>query len=146
MTLTPATISSKRIKKNVKRVGRGNGSGKGTYSGRGGKGQRARSGGKKGLLKKAFKAQLQKIPKVRGFHTIAIKPETVSLTTLNRLAESGVEITPFYLKQKGVIKDARNGAKIVATGTLTKKITVKNCFASKSAINAIEKAGGTLNV
>ncbi|MBI2436706.1 MAG: 50S ribosomal protein L15 [Candidatus Magasanikbacteria bacterium] len=146
MTLTPSNISSKRIKRNVKRVGRGNGSGKGTYSARGMKGQRARSGGKRGLLKKAMKAQLQKIPKSRGFNTIATKAETVSLATLERVAEVGVDVTPFFLKKKGVVKNPRNGAKIVATGTLTKKLTLKNCLATKTAVVAIEKVGGTLSV
>jgi large subunit ribosomal protein L15 len=62
------------------------------------------------------------------------------------VAEVDVVVTPFFLKKKGVIKNARNGAKIVGTGTLTKKLTINNCLATKSAVAAIEKAGGTLRV
>ncbi|HAT03726.1 MAG TPA: 50S ribosomal protein L15 [Candidatus Magasanikbacteria bacterium] len=144
MALSPSTISSRRIKKNTKRVGRGNGSGKGTYSARGLKGQRARSGGKRGLLKRAFKAQLQKVPKSRGFRSIAIRPETITLAVLERKAEQGIEITPFYLKQIGLIKKAQNGVKIVASGELKKKLNFKGCLATKKALEIIEKAGGKL--
>lgn len=145
MALTPATIKSAfGSKRGVKRVGRGNGSGKGAYSGRGGKGQTARSGGKKRTQIRGFKPFLQKIPKVRGFKSIYKKQETVTLKVLNRVAEDGREITPDFLKSKGVVSRIENGIKIVATGELNKKIIVKNCKASKQAIAAIEKAGGSI--
>lgn len=145
MTLTPATIKPAfGSKRKVKRVGRGNGSGRGTYSGRGGKGQTARSGGKKRTQIRGFKPYLQKIPKVRGFKSIYKKPETVTLETLNRLAEEGKEITPHFLKTRGVIGHTENGVKIVATGELKKKITVKGCKASKQAVEVIEKVGGSV--
>ncbi|MBT3539423.1 50S ribosomal protein L15 [Candidatus Parcubacteria bacterium] len=144
MALTPNTISSKRAKKNVKRLGRGDGSGKGTYSARGLKGQKSRSGGKGGLKRRAFKAQLQKVPKLRGFKSQALKPETVTFAQLERYAEEGVEITPFYLKEKGLIGSTKKGAKIVASGELKKKLEFKGCFATKKAAETIEKAGGKL--
>ncbi|MFA6427592.1 MAG: 50S ribosomal protein L15 [Candidatus Magasanikbacteria bacterium] len=148
MTLNPTTIKPTRgsAKKNVKRVGRGNASGRGTFSGRGCKGQRARSGGKRGLQQRAFKSQLQKIPKVRGFRSFAVKPETITLSALNRVAEEGVEVTPWFLAEHGAIRSGSNGAKIVATGELTKKLTIKNCLATKQALSAIEKAGGTFEI
>lgn len=145
MTLSPGTISSKRVKKNVKRLGRGNGSGKGTYSARGMKGQKARSGGKGGLMTHAFKAQLQKVPKLRGFNSPAAKAETVTLAILEKFAVEGVEVTPYFLKEKNLIKSVKNGAKIVSSGKLTKKVTIKNCLATKKAIEAIEKAGGKIS-
>ena len=144
MALTPSTISSKRTKNNVKRLGRGNGSGKGTYSGRGLKGQKSRSGGKGGLKRRAFKAQLQKVPKLRGFKSQALKPETVTFAQLQRYAEEGVEITPFYLKDKGLIGSTRKGAKVVSSGKLEKKLTFKGCFATKKATETIENLGGKL--
>lgn len=145
MSLSSANLpSTKRVKKNVKRLGRGNASGKGNYSSRGIKGQRARSGGKGGLLRRAFKAQLQKVPKLRGFHSPAFKAETVTLAQLQKFAIEGTEVTPFFLKKLRVIRSVKNGAKIVASGELTKKLTIKNCLATKKAAEMIEKAGGKI--
>lgn len=127
-----------------KRVGRGNGSGKGTYSSRGLKGQRARSGGKGGVQRRGFKAALQKVPKLRGFHSLVNKKELVTLTTLERIVASGDVVTPAFLHKKGVVDAPKNGVKVVATGTLTKNITLKGCLVSKTGIAAIEKAGGSI--
>ncbi len=145
MVLTPATIKpALGSRKKSKRLGRGNASGKGTYSGRGGKGQTARSGGKKRTQIRGFKAYLQKIPKVRGFKSMYPKAETVTLSVLNRVAEEGKEITPIFLDKKGIISRPQNGVKIVASGELTKKVVIKGCVASKKSIEAIEKAGGKI--
>ena len=144
MSLTPSNLSSKRVKKNTKRLGRGNASGKGNYSARGMKGQRSRSGGKGGLMTRAFKAQLQKVPKLRGFKSPAVKPETVTLAVLEKVSQEGTEVTPYFLKEQKVIGSVKNGAKIVATGELKKKLTIKNCLATKKAVEAIEKAGGKI--
>jgi len=145
MALTPATIKpALGSKRGVKRLGRGNSSGRGTYSGRGGKGQTARSGGKKRTQIRGFKAYLQKVPKVRGFKSMYARVETVTLNVLNRVAEEGKEITPKFLRKKGAISTTNNGVKLVASGKLQKKVTIKGCLASKKAIEAIEKAGGQL--
>ncbi len=143
--LTPSTLTSRGRKKNTKRRGRGNGSGKGSYSTRGIKGQRARSGSS-GILRRAFKAQLQKVPKSRGFTSSASKPETVALSSLNKIATDGVEITPYVLRDHGLIRNPRTGAKIVASGELSKKVILRDCLATKTALAAIEKAGGKLVV
>jgi len=146
MNLSPSTIRSRGRTKNTKRVGRGNASGIGNYSARGMKGQNSRSGSG-GIMRRAFKAQLQKVPKSRGFNSLARKPETVTLTSLDRIATTGVVvITPHVLKSHGVVRDIRNGVKIVGTGTLTVRIAVSGCLATKTALVAIEKAGGTLKV
>ena len=135
------STNSKRTKK---RVGRGNGSGKGTYSSRGLKGQRSRSGGKGGTQRRGFKASLQKIPKLRGFKSLVAKKEVVSLGTLNRVCTAGDAVTPMFLNKKGVVDNPKNGVKIVATGKLEKSLTVKGCLASKSAAVSIESAGGKI--
>jgi len=143
MVLTPATIApAKGATKTIKRVGRGNGSGRGTYSGRGGKGQTARSGGGSRTQFRGFKAYLQKVPKLRGFKSIYPKLETVTLKDLNRVIADGVEVTPSFLKKKGLVTQPSNGIKIVGTAEVKVKITVKNCLLSKGAIVIIEKAGG----
>lgn len=144
MPIAAHTIqSSAQKRKRKKRVGRGNASGKGTYAGRGLKGQRARSGGRGGLKRKGFKQSLQKVPKKRGFTSIAPKAQTVTLRTLQRVAGSS-DVTPAFLKQKKVIKDTKRPVKIVATGSLEKKLTIKCCLASKKAVELIEKAGGQI--
>jgi len=142
--LTPGTIKPSQKRHKSKRVGRGNGSGKGTYSARGMKGQRARSGGKKGLERLGFKESLQKVPKLRGFKSLTAKKELVTLFTLERIAQEGQTITPTFLNKKGVIGQPQNGVKIVATGELKKKLEIKGCLASKKAIEMIEKAGGVI--
>jgi len=127
-----------------KRLGRGNAS-KGTYSGRGIKGQRSRSGGKGGGQRRGFKANLQKVPKLRGFKSLNVKPETVTLARLSEMCENGEAVTAFTLHKKGLISKPQYGAKIVATGTLDKKLNLKGVHATKGATLAIEKAGGTLS-
>lgn len=141
-TIQPSSGSHKR----KKRVGRGNSSGRGTYSSRGMKGQRARSGGKSGLKVRGFKQSLQKIPKKRGFRSPHPKAQTVTLVTLERIAMDGQEITPRILKLKKAIKQTDRPIKIVGAGTLTKKIMLYGCIASKTAAAAIEKQGGTIYV
>jgi large subunit ribosomal protein L15 len=139
-TITPKKDSSRT----KKRVGRGNASQKGTYSGRGLKGQRSRSGGKSGGKLRGLKQSLQKVPKLRGFKSMHPKAQSVSLSTLERVAEEGVSVTSKFLKQKHVIKNTKHPVKIVASGELKKKVEVQNCLATKGAVAAIEKAGGKI--
>ena len=147
MALTPQTIqTAKNSQRKKKRVGRGNGSGRGTYSGRGLKGQRSRSGGKKGTKFLGFKSSLKKMPKLRGFKSPHAKKQTVTLKTLNRIVSSDDVITPQYLMKKGVVSNVRDGVKIVATGVIDKKVQIKGCLATKQALALIEKAGGSLIV
>jgi large subunit ribosomal protein L15 len=145
MTLAPHTIHpAQGSKKTSRRLGRGHGTGRGKSAGRGTKGQRARTGGKSRTSILAFKKMLQKIPKSRGFHSLAPKKETVTLATLERIAANGDTVTPMYLKHKGVVGTPEYGVKILGTGELKKKLTVKGCIASKTAMAAIEKAGGSI--
>lgn len=147
MSLTPSTIHpGKRRGRRVKRVGRGNSSGRGTYSSRGLKGQRARSGGKSGLQLKGFKMRLQKVHKLRGFTSRRIKPVTITLAQLEKVCENGEKVTINFLRQKRLMRKTDTLVKIVGTGTLTKSVHLTDCFASKSAVAAIEKAGGSLTL
>ena len=88
MELSPNTIKPARGSKrhSHKQLGRGNSSGKGTSSGRGGKGQTARSGGKNRTKIRGMRASLLRIPKLRGFSSIKPKAETVTLRDLDRMA------------------------------------------------------------
>lgn len=145
MVLTASTIKpSLGSKKKSKRVGRGNSSGKGTYSSRGLKGQKSRSGGRGGLKVKGFKASLQKVPKLRGFKSLYSKKETVTLRALDKTFQDNEVVTPRYLEQKGLIHTPSKGVKIVATGELKKKIIINGCLASKKAVQLIEKSGSKI--
>lgn len=146
MELSPNTIKPAHGSKrhSHKQLGRGNGSGKGTMSGRGGKGQTARSGGKHRTEIRGMRASLLKIPKIRGFHSIKPKMETITLRDLDRVGLENKEITPAYLKEMSVIGKPQNGVKIVASGAVTKKLTIVGCKASKKAVELIEKAGGKI--
>lgn len=139
-TIQPKTGSART----KKRVGRGNASQKGTYAGRGMKGQRSRSGGKSGGAVRGAKQALQKVPKLRGFKSMHPKAQTVTLSTLERVAQEGTTITPQFLKDVSAIKQPTKPVKIVATGELKKKVTVQGCLATKTATAAIEKAGGSI--
>lgn len=145
MSLAAHTIQSARgSRKKSKRVGRGNATGKGTTAARGTKGQRARSGGTHGIARRSFREQVQKMKKVRGFTSMYDPTQSISLSVLERVGSESETVTPYWLEQKGVVAHAARGVKIVATGELKKKLTIKGCLASKAAAEAIEKAGGTI--
>lgn len=129
-----------------KRLGRGQGSGWGKTSGKGHKGQNARSGGGVAIGFEGGQTPLYKrIPK-RGFKNINRKEYAViNLDTLNRF-EEGVEVTPELLAETGIVKKQLDGIKVLGNGTLEKKLNVKCHKISKSAKDAIEKAGGKVEV
>lgn len=131
-------------RKKRKRVGRGNASGYGTYSTRGIKGQRARSGGKGGLKIKGFRDRLLNTPKTRGFKSHQAKPVCLNLKDIDINFKSGEKISPRVLKQKGLISKINTGVKILGEGELKKKLVFENCQFSKSAKEKIEKAGGSI--
>ena len=145
MSLSPSTIQpAKGSNRKSKRLGRGAGSGKGTTAARGTKGQKARSGGKSRRQIRAFKASLQKVPKLRGFKTLQKVKETVTLAMLEKVSETGKKVTPKFLEEKGIIASSINGVKIVASGELKKKVEISGCVASKKAVEMIEKVGGSI--
>ena len=142
--------------KTRKRVGRGLGSSHGTYSTRGMKGQRARSGGSKGLKARGLKSFLLHIPKTGGFKSIHPKALVVNLDVLEKNYESGDTVTRENLLEKGIIREkkgARKGKavsalstkiKILSEGKLSKKLTITQCDVSAKAKLKIEAAGGSV--
>ena len=129
-------------KKKKKRVGRGDSSGHGTYSTRGAKGQRARSGGKGGLKLKGLKGNILSIPKLGGFRSLKPKLEIVNLQDLEKNFADNDIITAGKLAAKGLIKGTRAGVKILGMGELKKKLIIKIDRISASAQEAVKKAGG----
>lgn len=134
----------KGAKHSRKRVGRGDSSGKGTYSGRGVKGQKSRSGRKPKLGFEGGQTKLiKRLPRRRGFTNIFRKEySAVNLRDLERF-EAGTEVTPELLRQSGVVRTLRRPVKVLATGELTKALTVKAHKFSVAAKAKIEAAGGT---
>lgn len=129
-----------------KRVGRGIGSGTGKTSGKGHKGQNARSGG--GVRPGFEGGQMplyRRLPK-RGFTNIFAKQYVaINVEELNKF-EDGAEVTTEALLEKGIISKALDGVKILGRGEVTKKLTVKVAKYSESAKEKIEKAGGKAEV
>ncbi len=137
--LSPAPGS----KKARKRVGRGNGSGHGTYSGRGCKGQKSRAGYK---IRPGFEGGqlplIKRLPRKRGFVNIFRTEYTaVNLDKLNTF-ESGSEVTPEKLVAAGVVKSLRFPIKILARGDITYPLQIKANKFSAAAKAKIEAAGG----
>ena len=133
-------------RKERNRVGRGIGSGNGKTSGRGHKGQNSRSGGG---VRPGFEGGqnplFRRLPK-RGFTNVNRKEYAiVNVETLNRF-EDGAEVTAALLLETGVVSNEKAGIKILGNGELTKKLTVKAHKFSASAKEAIEKAGGSIEV
>ena len=134
-------------KQERRRVGRGMGSGLGKTSGRGEKGQKARSGVS---IKATFEGgQLplyRRLPK-RGFSNsdFKIKYATINLSDLNKF-EEGTVVTPELLKECGLLKKQLDGVKVLGNGDLTKKLTVKASSFSKTAKEKIENIGGKTEV
>ncbi|MFD2657866.1 MULTISPECIES: 50S ribosomal protein L15 [Gracilibacillus] len=139
-------LKPSQAKKQRNRVGRGMSSGNGKTSGRGHKGQKARSGG--GVRPGFEGGQMplfQRLPK-RGFTNINRKDfAIVNLETLNNFDE-GTEVTPELLLETGTISKVKSGVKILGNGKLEKKLTVKAHKFSASAKDAIEAAGGQTEV
>jgi len=126
-----------------KRVGRGNASGHGTYSTRGGKGQTARSGYRMPPAFEGGQTPLWKRTPKRGFKNPTRKSYAfVNVGQLNERFADGAEITPKILEEHGIIKKFSNGVKILGDGPLSKRLIVKAHKFSKSAKEKILAAGG----
>jgi large subunit ribosomal protein L15 len=137
--LSPAPGS----KKNRKRVGRGDGSGHGTYSGRGCKGQKSRSGYK---MSRGFEGGqlplILRLPQKRGF--VNIFRQEYSVVNIDKLDtfESGSEVTPEKMVAAGLVKSLRNPIKILGEGDIDHPLVVKANKFSATAKAKIEAAGG----
>ena len=134
-------------KKDVKRIGRGHGSGWGKTSGKGHKGQKARSGGS---IRPGFEGgqmPLQRRVPKRGFNNIFRKKiVALNVNQLDSKFDNGAVVDAEALKNAGLVKNSFDGIKILGNGELTKSLTVKVDAFSESAKKAIEEAGGKAEV
>ena len=133
-------------RKDIKRLGRGPGSGQGKTAGKGHKGQNSRSGGGVAIGFEGGQTPFYKRMPKRGFTNFTRKEyAVVNIETLNKF-DDGVTVTPKLLKEAGIVKKEYDGVKILGNGTLEKKLTVNCNKISASAKAAIEKAGGKVEV
>jgi len=154
--LSLSNLKPAQARKDRKRVGRGMGSGKGRYSGRGIKGQKSRSGSH--ATRAGFEGGQMPLhmrtAKLRGNTSADAMPigpfrtysQPVNLRDLEARFEVGEEVTPEALKAKGLIRSIRKDVKLLGVGELTKKLTITVHGASETARKKVEKAGGTLTV
>jgi large subunit ribosomal protein L15 len=151
--LTLSNLKPAQARRDRKRVGRGLGSGKGRYAGRGIKGQKARSGSHK--MRAGFEGgqmpSYMRMGKQRGSTSKDAMPIgpfrtstwSVNLRDLARF-QAGTEVTPELLKAEGLIRNLRRDVKILGQGELTAKLSVSAHAFSKSAVEKIEAAGGSV--
>jgi large subunit ribosomal protein L15 len=152
--LNLSTLKPAQARKDRKRVGRGLGSGKGRYSGRGIKGQKSRAGSKK--MAAGFEGGQMPIdmrmPKLRGNTSADAMPigpfrtysQPINLRDLDRVFEAGDAVTIETLVEKGLLKNTKTDVKILGTGELSKKLAVTAHSFSASAREKIEAAGGSV--
>jgi large subunit ribosomal protein L15 len=153
--LSLSTLSPAQPRKDRKRVGRGMGSGKGRYSGRGIKGQKSRAGSHK--MRAGFEGGqmplAMRVPKLRGNTSRDAMPigpfrtysQPVNIRDLVRFQE-GDEVTPETLKAKGLIRSVRKDVKLLGVGELAVALSISVHQASASAREKVEAAGGTLTL
>lgn len=141
--LKPAAGSTKQSK----RVGRGVGSGHGKTSCKGHKGQKARSGGTKGAGFEGGQMPLQRRLPKRGFKNYPFSKEfaVVNLRDLSRIGDIDT-ITPDLLLERGIIKNIKDGVKILSLGEVARPLTVMANAFSSTAIDKINRAGGRAEV
>ena len=141
-------LKPKHKNRSKKRVGRGGAHG--TYSGRGMKGQASRAGRK---MVPIIRELIKRYPKLKGYKTFRVEKNiiVVNLDILEKNSKNGETINPENLIKKGIISNIKGRGpggypkvKILGTGKLTKKLVIENCKVSKTAKEAIEKAGGTI--
>ena len=137
-------IKPKHKSQGKKRVGRGGK--KGTYAGRGNKGQSSRAGRK---MVPIIRELIKRYPKLKGYRSFVLDDYSavLNLDMLDKHTKEGETVNPQNLIKKGIIsmiKGKSPEVKILGKGKLTKKLVIENCKVSKTAREAIEKAGGVI--
>jgi len=154
--LNLSSLKPAQARKDRKRVGRGLGSGKGRYSGRGIKGQKSRAGSH--AMRAGFEGGqmplYMRTAKLRGNTSADAMPvgpfrtytQPVNIRDLEARFDAGDEVTPETLKAKGLIKSIRKDVKLLGVGDLSKKLTITVHAASATAREKVEGAGGSLTL
>jgi large subunit ribosomal protein L15 len=136
--------------KKKKRVGRGGK--RGTYCGRGSKGQKSRAGsGGKNMAEKGRSSWVKRLPKLGGFRAVQCRNYVIKTNVLEEKFKDGDKVDPEVLLKIGIVDKLKRGRnkklqriKILKAGSLKKKLTISGCLVSKTAREDIEKAGGKI--
>src|SRR5512132_2017970 len=154
--LNLSNLKPAQARKDRKRIGRGQASGKGRYSGRGLKGQKSRSGSHK--MRPGFEGGqnplYMRLGKQRGPYSKDAMPmgphrtstQPVNVAALEERFDAGAEVTPESLVEKGLLRNTRIDVKLLGNGDLSKKLSITVHAASASAREKVEAAGGTLSL
>jgi large subunit ribosomal protein L15 len=149
--LNLTSLKPAQDQKDRKRVGRGNSSGKGRYSGRGIKGQKSRAGSHK--MRAGFEGGqmpiYMRLGKLRGATSkdaMPIGPFRTSTAPINVGSLDGAEVTPESLVEKGLLKNTKTDVKLLGNGELKKKLTIRVHGISATAREKVEQAGGTVSL
>lgn len=141
--LLPNSLKPARgARRKAKKIGRGNASGHGNYSTRGGKGQTARSSGSRGKARLGFRRQMLATPKLRGFKSLNTKPAEVYLNVLEANYKADDTVTLQSLLEKKLVSQFAKAAKIIGTGELKKKLIITGVACTKGAKEKIIAVGG----
>ncbi len=146
MSLTLHTLTHPRgTKRKRKVIGRGNASGHGTYAGRGVKGQKARTGGSKGLKRKGLRMMLLRIPKTRGFTGRPNETVVLNLDALSKTVREGMQVDAALLKTMGLVGSRAKRVKILGDGEWPHKgVAFTGLIFSQSARDKVIAAGSTI--
>ncbi len=126
----------------IKIVGRGDSSGHGSYSGRGRKGQKSRTGGGKGLKRLGMRNLLAQTPKLGGFQGLTKDMNTINVRDLEKMFQDGDTVTPRAIELRKNLSNKNRGLKVLGNSKLSKKLEVRAHDFSIPARKSITEAGG----
>ncbi len=144
LSLNNLTPKKEALTRNKIRVGRGDASGHGSYSGKGRKGQKSRTGSRKGLKLFALRQTIMRTPKLRGFKSLTQKPAVFNVSDLALKFKEGSTINLALLKELNLVRNDIKAFKILGNGEISIKVVIEGGQVSKTAKEKIEKAGGEI--
>lgn len=144
LSLNNLTPNKEALSKKKIRLGRGDASGHGSYSGKGRKGQKSRTGSGKGLKLFALRQAIMRTPKLRGFKSITPKSAVFNVSDLALNFKEGSTINLAALKELNLVRNDVKTFKILGNGEISIKVIIDGGLVSKTAKEKIEKAGGEI--
>jgi len=144
LSLNNLTPKKEALTRNKIRVGRGDASGHGSYSGKGRKGQKSRTGSRKGLKLFALRQAIMRTPKLRGFKALTPKPAVFNVSDLALNFKEGSVINLAALKELNLVRNDVKTFKILGNGEISIKVVIEGGLVSKTAKEKIEKVGGEI--
>ena len=144
LSLNNLTPNKEALTRKKIRLGRGDASGHGSYSGKGRKGQKSRTGSGKGLKLFALRQAIMRTPKLRGFKSITPKSAVFNVSDLAVNFKDGSTINLAVLKELNLVRNDIKSFKILGNGEISIKVIIDGGFVSKAAKEKIEKAGGEI--